>query len=99
MNYHRQAYHDVKENRLVFPDDELLNIKQGQGQLDLVKRIVKAGLEVPYADAVDLCESLMGIRISEGVIHPGLIQVTFRDSWRAAKTWHKFEIQVENLLS
>lgn len=100
VNYERQAYYQPKESRLVFPDDELLGIKGGEIQLDFIKRAVKAGLEMPYAEAAEICGSLMGISISEGAIHQALTEAgEFAKFEQVVPTVNVIKNKIENLKS
>jgi len=74
VSYERKAFYDPKENSLTFPADEHLGVCQGQLQPDVQSRIVKLGIEVPFAEATAICESLMGIKVSEGSIHNAVVK-------------------------
>jgi hypothetical protein len=73
VDYTRTAFYDSQNSSLSFPADEELGIHAGQIQSDVLTRIVKLGIEIPYKEAVALSESLMGVTVSEGSIHGAVV--------------------------
>jgi len=78
VSYERQAFYDSTLKNLTFPADDFLGIKGGQLQADILSRMVKAGIEMPFSEAADLCESLMGVRVSEGSLYNAVISAGTR---------------------
>lgn len=74
VSYEREAFYDVENKSLSFPADKTLNITSGQLQSDVLSKMVKAGIEVPFAEAAELCESLMGVNISEGSVYSSVVK-------------------------
>jgi hypothetical protein len=72
--YEREAFYDKENKSLIFPGDEILNINGGQLQSDILSKMVQLGIEVPFAEAAELCESLMGVSVSEGSIYSAVIK-------------------------
>jgi hypothetical protein len=81
VSYERKAFYDKNKHALVFPADESLRINGGQLQSDLLSKMVQVGIEVPFAEAAELCESLMGVKVSEGSIHGAVVKAGSRASY------------------
>jgi len=74
VDYERKAFYNAESSSLSFPADDTLGIHAGQIQSDVLKRVIKLGIEVPFKEASELCESLMGVTVSEGSIHGGVVK-------------------------
>jgi hypothetical protein len=74
VSYERKAFYDKERNALHFPADQSLGIHPGQIQSDVLTQIVRLGIEVPFAEASELCALLMGIKISEGSVYGAVVQ-------------------------
>lgn len=71
--YEREAFYDAINKSLSFPADEALGVRDGQLQPDILSRMVRTGIEMPFAEAAELCESLMGVKISEGSVYNAVV--------------------------
>ncbi len=75
VDYARNCFYDAENKKMEFPSDEVLDIKPGHLQKDLLSRVVKLGLEVPFEEASRLSEDLIGVSVSEGAIHKAVVEV------------------------
>ena len=73
VSYERTAFYNAIDAALTFPADTVLEINNGQMQGDVLSRLVKLGIEMPFSQVASLCESVMGVRISEGTVYNAVV--------------------------